>query len=266
MNEAVYRIEDPWARLRRYTDARIALGRAGSSLPTSEVLGFRLAHARARDAVLFELDTDAMDRELETFGLGLVQATSRCCDKGEYLQRPDLGRRLSEDSRKAIAAAAPEEGCDLAIVVADGLSSFAAERQAVPFLSAFLPLASDLKLAPICLATFARVALSDEIGSILGAKVIVILIGERPGLSSPDSLGAYLTFAPKIGTTDERRNCISNIRPAGLSPSSAASKLYYLVHESLCRSISGVNLKDEQGRGDIIKPLENENIPQIVFA
>jgi ethanolamine ammonia-lyase small subunit len=266
MNDAAYRIEDPWARLRRYTDARIALGRAGSSLPTVEVLGFRLAHARARDAVLFELDTNAIGLELETFGLGLVQATSRCRDKGEYLQRPDLGRRLSEVSRKTIAKAVPKDGCDLAIVVADGLSSFAAERQAAPFLSAFLPLVSDLRLAPICLATFARVALSDEVGSIFGAKIVVILIGERPGLSSPDSLGAYLTFAPKIGTTDERRNCISNIRPAGLSPSSAASKLDYLLRESLRRSISGVNLKDEQGRGEIIQTVERENIPEIVLA
>lgn len=246
MNEVQFRTEDPWTLLRRYTDARIALGRAGSSLPTSAVLDFNLAHARARDAVLSELDTAAMARALGAFGLGLARATSRCRDKGEYLQRPDLGRRLSDSSRRELEALAPAQGCDLSIVVADGLSSAAIERQVLPLLSAFLPLASDLGIAPLCLATYGRVALSDEIGSILGARAVVVLIGERPGLSSPDSLGAYLTYAPSVGTTDERRNCISNIRPAGLSFERAASKLDYLLRESLCRRLSGVELKDEE--------------------
>jgi len=247
MNEPVFRTEDPWKLLRNYTDARIALGRVGASLPTAAVLAFSLAHARARDAVLSELDADAVERSLGVLGLGIVRATSRCRDKGEYLRRPDLGRRLSDSSRRELEALAPERGCELAIVVADGLSSAAIECQILPFLSLFLPLVSDLSIAPLCLATYGRVALSDEVGALLGAKAAVILIGERPGLSSPDSLGAYLTYAPSIGTTDERRNCISNIRPSGLAFDRAASKLDYLLRESLRRRISGVDLKDEQG-------------------
>jgi ethanolamine ammonia-lyase small subunit len=247
MSNVAYRVDDPWLSLRRYTAARIALGRAGSSLPTREVLGFRLDHSRARDAVLLELDADEIEEGLRGLGLETIRASSRCRDKAEYLQRPDLGRLLSDDSREALKAAAPGDGCDLAIVVADGLSSVAVERQATPLLASLLPLCSGLKLAPACLATYARVALSDEIGGILGAKAVVILIGERPGLSSPDSLGAYLTFAPKPGTTDERRNCVSNIRPAGLPPHRAAAKIDYLVREALRRRVSGVGLKDEQG-------------------
>jgi ethanolamine ammonia-lyase small subunit len=246
MNEAAIRVEDSWTLLRRYTDARIALGRAGASLPTREVLGFRAAHAAARDAVLAPLDAASVGQAMIRLGRGFVSLTSRCRDKAEYLQRPDLGRRLCEASRSELEALAPEGGCDLAIVVADGLSSAAVERQALPFLSMYLPLAEGLKLGPLCLATYSRVALSDEIGDLLGAKAVVILIGERPGLSSPDSLGAYLTFAPAVGTTDERRNCISNIRPAGLPLARAAAKLDYLVRESLRRAVSGVNLKDEQ--------------------
>jgi ethanolamine ammonia-lyase small subunit len=247
MSNVAYRVEDPWLSLRRYTAARIALGRAGSSLPTREVLGFRLDHSRARDAVLLELDVDEMEGSMRALGLEPCRVRSRCRDKAEYLQRPDLGRRLSDDSREALKARSSRHGCDLAVVVADGLSSVAVERQAVPLLSAFLPLCAGLRLGPACLATYGRVALSDEIGGILGAKAVVILIGERPGLSSPDSLGAYLTFDPKVGTTDERRNCVSNIRPAGLSAQRAAAKLDYLVREALRRRVSGVGLKDEQG-------------------
>lgn len=246
MNEVAYRIEDTWSELRRFTGARIALGRAGSSLPTREVLGFRLAHAAARDAVVLDLDVETIGLGMEGLERGLVKLKSRCRDKAEYLQRPDLGRRLSESSREKLEEIASPSGCDLAIVVADGLSSVAVERQALPFLSMFLPLAAGLKLGPLCLASFARVALSDEIGSLLGAQAVVILLGERPGLSSPDSLGAYLAFAPKVGTTDERRNCISNIRPAGLPIPRAAAKLDYLLRESLRRRISGVDLKDEE--------------------
>jgi ethanolamine ammonia-lyase small subunit len=246
VNEEPALIEDPWSHLRRFTDARIALGRSGTSLPTREVLSLRLSQARARDAVARELDAEAMGSALGAFGLGLINAKSRCLDKAEYLRRPDLGRRLSDESREELAARPPAER-DLAIVVADGLSSVAAERQAVPLLASFLPLVSDLSIAPICLATLARVALGDEVGSLLRAKAVVILLGERPGLGSPDSLGAYLTFAPAVGVTDGRRNCISNIRPAGLAPPVAASKLEYLLREALRRSLSGFALKDEQG-------------------
>ena len=246
MNDTANRVEDSWSILRRYTDARIALGRTGASLPPREVLGFRVAHAAARDAVLSPLDADSVGEGMKGLGLGFVRLKSRCGDKAEYLQRPDLGRRLCEDSRAELKALAPDSGCDLAIIVADGLSSAAIERQALPFQSMYLPLTAGLKLGPLCLATFSRVALSDEIGALLGAKAVVILIGERPGLNSPDSLGAYLTFAPKVGTTDERRNCISNIRPAGLPLARAAAKLAYLVRESLRRGVSGVGLKDEE--------------------
>jgi ethanolamine ammonia-lyase small subunit len=246
MKDPAARIEDSWAALRRFTDARIALGRAGSSLPTKEVLGFRLAHARARDAVAFAPDTASLARGIEALGVQVLQAESRCRDRGEYLRRPDLGRRLCAESAQRLGAAAPQGGCDLAIVVADGLSGTAEERQAIPLLAAFLPLIEDLALAPVCLASLSRVALGDEIGSLLGARAVLIFIGERPGLSSPDSLGAYLTFAPAMGTTDERRNCVSNIRPAGLAPERAAVKLDYLVRESLRLSLSGVRLKDEE--------------------
>jgi ethanolamine ammonia-lyase small subunit len=247
MSKIAYRAEDPWLSLRRYTAARIALGRAGSSLPTREVLGFRLDHSKARDAVLLELDADGMEGRLRALGIEPIRVASRCRDKSEYLQRPDLGRLLSDTSRDALRQVAPRDAPDLAVVVADGLSSVAAERQAPPLLASLLPRLRGLGLGPICLATYARVALSDEIGAILGAKAVVILIGERPGLSSPDSLGAYLTFAPVKGTTDERRNCVSNIRPEGLPPEKAATKIDYLVRESLRRRVSGVGLKDEQG-------------------
>jgi ethanolamine ammonia-lyase small subunit len=250
MNEMSFRTEDPWRPLKRYTNARIALGRAGSSLPTKEVLSLSLAHARARDAVLRELDLYGMGRTLSSLGIDVVPVTSACRDKEEYLQRPDLGRRLSEGSRETLGVLAGARTAngdfDIVLIVADGLSSLAVERQAKPFLEAYLPLAAGLKVGPLCLANYGRVALSDEIGSILGSRLVVILIGERPGLSSPDSLGAYLTFAPRVGTTDERRNCISNIRPEGLSPAKAAVKLDYLVRESLARSMSGISLKDEQ--------------------
>ena len=248
MKELSYRVEDGWSSLRRFTAARIALGRAGSSLPTREVLGFRLDHARARDAVLLELDLDALGGDLARLGPRILGLQSRCRSKAEYLQRPDLGRRLSESSRAELESFDPGgyRGCDLAIVVADGLSSVAVERQAASLLSSFLPLCAGLSLGPLCLARYGRVALADEVGALLGARVSLILIGERPGLSSPDSLGAYLTFAPAVGTTDERRNCVSNIRPEGLSPRRAAVKLDYLVREAFSRGLSGVELKDEE--------------------
>jgi ethanolamine ammonia-lyase small subunit len=265
MTAPACRVEDSWAALRGYTDARIALGRSGSSLPTQEVLGFRLAHARARDAVLLELDLVAASRDLEAIGVDPVPVVSRCKSKVEYLQRPDLGRRLSDESRVGLDYLAPAGGCDLAIVVADGLSSVAVRRQAPPLLSIFLPYCSGLKLAPICLAKYGRVALADEIGSIFGAKVALILIGERPGLSSPDSLGAYLTYGPEVGTTDERRNCVSNIRPAGLRALRAATKLDYLVHEALSRGVSGIGLKDEQA-AESLAPSGSNDRPDAIPA
>jgi ethanolamine ammonia-lyase small subunit len=237
----------PWAALKRFTDARIALGRAGAAIPTRELLAFQLAHAQARDAVHARLDFSQLADEISALHPAPLILRSEVAERGEYLRRPDLGRRLHESSRAALQNAASVQGCDLAIVIADGLSASAVTANAVSFLRAFLPLAAaqPLTLAPVCLVGQGRVAIGDEIGFLLNARAVVVLIGERPGLSSPDSLGAYLTYDPRPGLTDERRNCISNIRAAGLVPDQAAAKLHYLVTESLRRQISGVDLKDD---------------------
>lgn len=237
---------NPWTEFRKLTAARIALGRAGTSLPTSAHLSFQVDHAQARDAVHRPLDADKVFEDLRGLGLKIVRAHSAAPDRGTYLQRPDLGRRLDAPSREKLVAleASP---CDVALVVADGLSSFAIETNAEKFLTAFLPLAKDsgLTLGPTTLALQGRVALGDEIGEILRAKIVIVLIGERPGLSSPDSMGLYLTHAPRIGRTDAERNCISNIRPEGLSCAEAARKTLWLLRESLRRGLSGVQLKDD---------------------
>lgn len=241
---------DPWERLGAFTTARIALGRVGVSLPTAEVLGFRLAHARAQDAVMRELDAEAMARRLSGFGLGAIVLDSEAETKEIYLKRPDLGRRLSAASAARLAAAETRggtgRGADVAIVVADGLSCAAAERNAEPFLAAFLPLVADLSIAPLCVLRHGRVAAGDRIGAILDARLVLMVIGERPGLSSPDGLGLYLTADPREGLTDERRNCVSNVRPEGFPPEKAAVKAEYLVRRSLAEGLTGVGLKDEQ--------------------
>lgn len=253
---------DAWAALRAHTDARIALGRAGVSLPTAACLDFQLAHARARDAVHLPLAREELFADLRTLfaerNLSLLEARSRVHDRQEYLVRPDLGRRLDDASaarlREAVANAAPatpranDTLFDLAIVIADGLSTAAIQRQAAPFLRAFLPLtdARGLALAPPCFVDMGRVAVGDEAGECLKARVVAVLIGERPGLSSPDSMGIYMTYAPSVGLTDERRNCISNIRPEGFPPTQAARTLDYLLGKALALGLSGVNLKDDQ--------------------
>lgn len=239
---------DPWQNLRSLTAARIALGRAGGSLPTGEVLKFASDHALARDAVWTELQTDALNAELSPLGLPVLTVDTRAGDRTTYLQRPDLGRRLSEGSENAVTAAAPTDGCDVAVIVGDGLSALAAQRQAPRVLCDLLPLlsAAGLTVGPIVVARQARVAVEDEIGSRLRAKCVVILIGERPGLGTADSLGAYLVFDPRPGRTDADRNCVSNIRPEGLPPALAARTLDHLIRESLVRKLSGVGLKDER--------------------
>ena len=240
---------DPWARLARWTPARIALGRCGASLPTREVLAFALAHARARDAVHAALDAGAVRNQLSGLHLDSFEVASDALDRAAYLRRPDLGRRLSKQSREALERGpAAAQSADLAIVVGDGLSAAAVQTHAVPLLAAFLPLADTLTLAPIAVACGARVALGDEIGALLGARAVAVLIGERPGLSSPDSLGVYLTFAPRVGRSDAERNCISNVRTEGLSYAAAAFKLDWLVREALRRALTGVDLKDESDR------------------
>jgi ethanolamine ammonia-lyase small subunit len=238
-------VDNPWAHLRRYTPARIALGRSGVSLPTSEHLNFQLAHARARSAVHHALDFPKLAGDLSRFG-PVVQVASAAPDRATYLQRPDLGRRLSPSTAEQLKSGVSGP-FDVAYVISDGLSAFAIEKNIVPFLEAMLPVSdrSGWSRAPLILAKQGRVALGDEIGAALGATLVVMLIGERPGLSSPDSLGIYLTFDPKPGLTDADRNCISNVRSEGLSYAEAAYKLHYLASEALKRKLSGVNLKDE---------------------
>lgn len=237
--------EDSWARLARLTPARIGLGRAGAGLPTREVLRFGLAHAQARDAVHTSLDEEAVTAGIVALGFETLGVASAAPDRATYLRRPDLGRALSAEGRVALAAAA-RDSVDLALVVADGLSARAVHEGAVPFLAAFQPYIAQAgwRLAPVVVARLARVALGDGIGAALKARAVVMLIGERPGLSSPDSLGLYLTVDPRIGRSDAERNCISNIRPAGLSPEAAAFRLDWLLNQALSLGLSGVGLKD----------------------
>ena len=239
-------IEDSWHRLAGITPARIALGRAGTGLPTREVLRFALAHAQARDAVHLPFDSARMAAEVAALGFETLEVTSAAPARDAYLRRPDLGRRLSDESRARLEAQAGAP-VDLALVVADGLSSTAIHAQAVPFLSAFKARIAEAgwSVGPVSIASQARVALGDEVGERLNASACVVMIGERPGLSSPDSLGLYLTFAPRAGRSDAERNCISNVRGEGLSHEHAAFKLAWLLKEALARRITGVTLKDE---------------------
>lgn len=239
-------IANPWAHLRRYTPARIALGRSGVSVPTREHLAFQMAHARARSAVHHHLDIDQLAAELTRRFGDVIRVASQAADRASYLQRPDLGRRLEAASLERLATQAGGP-YDIVIVIAEGLSALAIERNIVGFLDAFLPHVdqSGWRRAPLVIAEQGRVALGDEIGQALAAKAAIMLIGERPGLSSPDSLGIYLTYEPRVGRTDAERNCISNVRAEGLSYAEAAYKLHYLVSEALRRKLSGVELKDE---------------------
>lgn len=237
---------DPWTALRRHTPARIALGRSGSSLPTREVLAFSLAHAQARDAVHAPFEAEAVAEAIQALGLATVIVDSAAPDRASYLRRPDLGRALSEPGRAALGSRA-RGPCDLAIVVADGLSSSAVHAHAAPLVEALLPAAREAgwRLGPVVVARQARVALGDTVGELLGARLVILLVGERPGLSSPDSLGAYITFAPRLGRTDAERNCVSNIRGEGLSYQAAAFKLAWHAREALRLGLTGVGLKDE---------------------
>jgi ethanolamine ammonia-lyase small subunit len=238
---------DPWLKLARFTPARIALGRAGASLPTGEVLKFALAHAKARDAVHAAFDPGEIVRSLAELGLQAIEVASGATERTLYLRRPDHGRRLSQESKSRLNEKRSAKLFDLALVVGDGLSAAAVHAHAVPLIAALLPHArgAKLSLAPVAIARGARVALGDEIGALLGARLVAVLIGERPGLTSPDSLGVYLTFDPKPGRSDAERNCISNVRAEGLSYDLAAFKLAWLVREALRRSLTGVALKDE---------------------
>ncbi|MDR6449500.1 UNVERIFIED_ORG: ethanolamine ammonia-lyase small subunit [Burkholderia sp. 1263] len=236
--------KNPWNALRQFTNARIALGRAGNSLPTEPLLAFNLSHAQARDAVHHPLDTDVLHEQLRAQNFRTLDVHSAAPDREHYLRRPDLGRRLSDESREALKQLTVDSP-EVVFVIADGLSAFAASKQSIPLLQAVRTKLTDWKIGPVVVARQARVALGDEIGELLGAKLVVMLIGERPGLSSPDSLGIYLTYAPKVGCSDAQRNCISNVRPEGLDYPAAAHKLHYLLTHARRLGVTGIGLKDD---------------------
>jgi ethanolamine ammonia-lyase small subunit len=248
---------DPWQQLQSLTRARVALGRAGVSLPTREVLRFGTAHAQARDAVHTALDVAALVGELTTDGFRPLVVRSQAADRATYLRRPDYGRRLDPGSSACLADYRESHGPDrprLAIVVADGLSSLATRRHTLEFLAALRRHIHDLSTQPLVIATQARVALGDEIGHALGAEQVVVLIGERPGLSSPDSLGLYLTAGPRPGLNDAQRNCISNVRPEGLPYADAARKLAFLIDGARRLGRTGVDLKDDSDAPALAAP------------
>ena len=240
---------DPWTALRRHTAARIALGRAGVSLPTAEWLGFGVAHALARDAVHLPLDGALVRTQVQALGLVCHDVHSAAADRATYLRRPDLGRRLAEASALQLAGL-PRMTGELLVMVGDGLSALAVHRHAAPLLAELQThlTAAGLRLGPVLVAHQARVALGDAAGAALGAPAVLVLIGERPGLSSPDSLGAYLTWAPHPGLADSLRNCVSNIRPEGLAYGLAAHKITWLLAMARRLGSTGVMLKDESDR------------------
>lgn len=241
-------VESTWHALKAHTKARIAIGRCGSSIPTSELLAFKLSHAKAIDAVHVGFQKADVVANLKKISNNEVLSLhSKAMSRAEYLQRPDLGRTLSDSSTREIKLLSKLDAYDISIVVADGLSTLAIEQNIMPLFQELLPaLKSKYTLAPICVVEQARVAIADSISELFNARMAIIFIGERPGLMSPDSLGIYMTYEAKMGTTDERRNCISNVRQDGMSYKSASSKLMYLIDESFQRKLSGVNLKDEQ--------------------
>ncbi|MBR9787570.1 MAG: ethanolamine ammonia-lyase subunit EutC [Vibrionaceae bacterium] len=249
---------NPWDKLREFTSARIALGRSGNSVPTDELLSFQLDHAQAMDAVHCSLNVDSLVAQLTDSYSILKQTleppvvvTSKVTDRFMYLQRPDLGRHLDDASWKKLEAVTKEHNVelDLAIVVADGLSSVAVQSHAVPVISRLVSLLSrdeehQWNLAPIAVVKQGRVAVGDDVGECFNAKAVLVLIGERPGLTSPDSMGMYLTWGAKRGAKDSERNCISNVRPEGLNYDDACQRAFYLLKEARRLQLSGVNLKD----------------------
>ncbi len=230
-----------WAGLKRFTPARVALGRSGDSLPTAALLDFELAHAQARDAVHAALNVEKVESELQSSGWQTLRVHSAARDRAEYLRRPDLARELSPGSVLAPGSPAPE----LLFIVGDGLSALAAQTHAVPLLAAIQPRLGNWRVGPVVIATQARVALGDRIGEALCARIVVMLIGERPGLSAPDSLGIYITYDPRRGRSDAQRNCISNVREAGLTCDLAGYRLLHLLENARRLGLTGIGLKDE---------------------
>ena len=240
--------QDPWHGLRRFTTARIALGRTGGSLPTRELLAFAHDHALARDAVHAPFDGAKLADAFRAVGGEVIELASAAPDRATYLRRPDLGRKLSDASRECLAARV-HGTCDLVLLVSDGLAALAAERQAPPLVAILQPklAAAGWRVGPVCVVRHARVALMDEVGAALHAQLALILLGERPGLGTADSLGAYLAFAPGPGRTNADRNCVSNIRTEGLPPAAAAERIFSLLTAARRAQLSGVTLKDDSG-------------------
>jgi ethanolamine ammonia-lyase small subunit len=240
--------DDPLDQLKQITTARIGIGRVGVSIPIKHSLELKLAHAHARDAVYSELDADKLSFELKPFNLPVLSLHSKAAYREMYLQRPDLGRQLNEESVDLLKDYSHVK-TDVLIVIADGLSAAAVNHHAVGMLKVLIPQlqSASLNIGPIGLVKQGRVAIADDIGVQLKTKLSLILIGERPGLSSADSMGCYITYNPKPGLTDEARNCVSNIRPHGLPFKSASKKIFYLIQEAFRRKLSGVGLKDNAG-------------------
>lgn len=235
-------------QLKQFTAARIGIGRAGTSIPLKQSLELKLAHAHARDSVYSELDTDKLSSDLKQFDLPVLLLHSEAASREMYLQRPDLGRQLNETSVRMLKDYLHNK-TDIAIVIADGLSATAVNHHSISLLKILIPelQSTGLKVGPLSLVKQGRVAIADDIGVHLKAKLSLILIGERPGLSSADSMGCYITYNPKSGLTDESRNCVSNIRPHGLTFKSASKKIFYLIQQAFRHKLSGVGLKDNAG-------------------
>lgn len=258
-NEFVEKSGETWTELKSLTAARIALGRSGASQPTSAMLSFQLDHSRARDAIHSSMDATGLQDDLQKIGLHCLKLSSEAGHRSLYLKRPDLGRKLNYASKQSLKdhlelEKAPTDSgfrFDIVFVIADGLSARAVQDHSVSFISAFQNLLQnekkDLRIGPVCIVEQGRVAIGDPVGEILNSALVAVLIGERPGLSSPDSMGLYMTYAPRSGTTDERRNCISNIRPEGLQIQDAVRRFFYLATQSMNRALSGVFLKDDSG-------------------
>jgi ethanolamine ammonia-lyase small subunit len=247
MDQLEFPDDDPLSPLKRFTAARIALGRTGASIPLKQSLEFKLAHAHARDAVYSAINADALLSDLKVFGLPVLHLHSQAGTRHKYLKRPDLGRKLDEESAALLKDY--KTGADIVIVISDGLSADGINENALPLLRFLIPALLDTKwkFAPLCIIEQGRVAIGDEIAQGLNARLSILVIGERPGLSSANSIGVYITYSPKPGLTDESRNCISNIRPQGLTSQPAAEKILYLVNEAFKRKLSGVALKDNAG-------------------
>lgn len=233
-------IKDPWENLKEFTNARIALGSTGNAIPLNEVLQFKFAHAHSKDAITTALDVVKLKAEIQLWGYPIWEVKSQASDRSEYLKRPDLGRKLDPESEMMLKKS--NESLDIIFVLADGLSASAVNQNALPILQILLSQLQGYSIGFVT-ATMARVALGDVIGRALNAKFVVLFIGERPGLSSPESMGIYTTFAPRMGLTDERRNCISNIHSNGLNHQQAASLVGYLIRQSFAKQISGVDIK-----------------------